>query len=376
MKVALVYDRVNKLGGAERILEVLHELYPDAPLYTAVYNKKTAGWADSFDILTTPLQKIPFAKTNHEYVAPLAPLAFESLDLSEFDIVISITSEYAKGIITKPNTLHICYCLTPTRYIWSGYDNYFTDDTAKILSKPLVDYLRMWDQVAAQRPDYYIAISKTVKERIEKYYGRKAIVIYPPVTLAYSNQRLAASSKNAKTIRYTLDASGYFLIVSRLVPYKRIDLAVTAFNKLGLNLKIIGTGREFAELKIMAGPNIEILQNLTDGQLTGYYQDCIGLIFPGEEDFGLAILEAQYFGKPVIAYRSGGALETIKEGITGEFFYPQTAEALEKAVRAFDHTKYSAASCQKQASKFHKEKFKREFSQMIRRLFIQYQKNI
>lgn len=404
MKVALVYDRVNKFGGAERVLEVLHEIFPEAPLYTAVYHKETAPWADSFDVRTTFLQNIPYAQTNHEYFAWLAPLAFEGLDLSEFDVVISITSEYAKGVITKPGTLHICYCLTPTRYLWSGYDDYFKAVWFRTITKPLVSYLRTWDQVAAQRPDYYIAISKTVQQRIKQYYGRESIIIYPPVILSASagclpdvandarqplnvNRNLRPSSLSERrppklssnTVAqagsaFSSFASGqppiaqkntYFLLVSRLVPYKRVDIAIEAFNKLRLPLKIVGTGRDYERLKRMAGPSIEFVQNLTDDALSRYYQDCTAFVFPGQEDFGLAILEAQAFGKPVIAFGGGGALETVIAGKTGEFFSAQTVPALIAKLKSFNARGYDPRQCMRQAEKFSKEKFKKEFMKTI-----------
>ena len=359
MKVVLVYDRVNKIGGAERVLEVFHEMFPDAPLYTAVYNKVTAPWADSFDVRTTFLQHIPFAKTNHEYLPWLAPLAFETLDFSEFDLVISITSEYAKGIITKPGTTHVCYCLTPTRYLWSGYGEYFKDKVLQELARPVVWYLKTWDRVAGQRPDRYVAISKTIQARVKKYYGRDSDVIYPPVTL---------NPKQVPDTKYKIPDTKYYLLVSRLVPYKRIDIAIEAANKLGLSLKIVGSGRESAKLKAMAGPTIEFLGNLTDGQVKSYYQNCTALIMPSEEDFGLAVLEAQSFGKPVIAFKGGGGLETIIEGKTGVFFFPQKAEALMKILQNFDPSEFSPKDCQEQAAKFGKEKFKKEFRLMIKKV--------
>lgn len=356
MRVALVYDRVNKFGGAERVLAVLHEIYPDAPLYTSVYNKDTAGWADLFGVKTTFLQNIPFSKTNHEFIAPLIPIAFESFDFSSYDLVISVTSEYAKGIITKPSTLHICYCLTPTRYLWSGYDEYFQGSVIKTLTSPVVSYLRDWDKVAAQRPDYNIAISKTVQERLKKYYGRESFVIYPPVTpLARENSIRQIGGRNPK----------YFLLVSRLVPYKRVDIAIEAVNKLGLSLKIVGVGREMGRLKSIAGPTVEFLGNLTDGDLSRYYEECSALIFPAEEDFGLVNLEAQSFGKPVIAFKGGGARETVIEGRTGTFFSPQTPEALMRELRDFDEKKYDPKDCIKNAGQFSSARFKKEFMKFV-----------
>lgn len=365
MKVAFVYDRVNKWGGAERVLLTLHELFPDAPLYAAIYNPETALWAKDFKVIPSFLQKFPFARTNHELYPWLMPLAFESFNFDEYDVVISVTSEAAKGIITKPKTLHICYCLTPTRYLWSHYNLYFQNPTLRFISKPVVSYLRTWDKMAAQRPDYYLAISKEVQGRIKKYYSRNSMVIYPPVILASSYQRLAPSLAKNLTKHYTLDASGYFLVVSRLVPYKRIDIAIEAFNQLGWPLKIVGVGSEETRLRKMAKANIEFLGNLTDSELLRYYRDCRALVFAGMEDLGLTILEAQSFGRPVIAFKGGGALETVIEGKTGLFFDRQSADSLIRALRAFDPRKYKSEDCKRNTDRFSIERFKKEFIKFI-----------
>ena len=366
LKVALIYDRLNKWGGAERVLLVLHELFPDAPLYTSVYGSIKASWAKVFEVKTSFLQNLPLA-THHELFATLMPIAFESFNFDEFDLVISVTSEAAKGIITKPKTRHICYCLTPTRYLWSGYDEYFKNPILRFLSKPIVAYLRFWDKIAAQRPDAFIAISKEVQSRIRKYYERKSEIVYPPVE-AFSHQRLTFSSKLDAG---ALDARrSYFLIVSRLVPYKKIDLAVKTFNKLKLPLKIIGIGSEMGRLKAMAKSSIEFLGNLTDKELVRYYSECRALIFPGLEDFGLTILEAQSFDKPVIAFRAGGALETIIEGKTGIFFNQQTVESLCQAIKQFNNITIDPEDCIKQASKFSFETFKKQFMNAINNVAI------
>jgi len=351
MKVALVYDRVNKWGGAERVLLALHKLFPEAPLYTAVYDKKKAPWADVFDIKVSFLQKFPFA-IHHELYAPLMPLAFESFNFDEFDLVISVTSEAAKGILTKPQTKHICYMLTPTRYLWSGYKEYFKNPILRFISKPIVWYLRRWDKIVSERPDEYIAISEEVKSRIAKYYGRKASVVYPP----------------ADSIKHKVDSikqNDYFLIVSRLVSYKRIDLAIKAFNKLKLPLRIVGAGAQMRKLRGMAGPTVEFLGNLTDKELVRYYSECRALVFPGFEDFGLTILEAQGFGKPVIAFRAGGALETVIEGKTGIFFNEQSAESLEETVKQFNKLEFDPKVCIDQARRFGFEQFKINFMKRI-----------
>ena len=356
MKIALVYDRVNKWGGAERVLLALHEIWPEAPLYTAVYSPKTAPWAKVFRVIPSFLDRFPLAKRRHEIYPWLTPLAFESFNFSDYEVVVSVTSEAAKGIITKPKTFHLCYCLTPTRYLWSGYEDYFSSSAWRLVGLPTVSFLRAWDKMAAQRPDEYIAISKNVQQRIKKYYGRDSEVIYPPVEV----KKFQTPSTRSQTI------SEYFLLVSRLVPYKRIDIAIKAFNELGLPLKIIGVGSQMRRLKKMARKNIEFLGQLTDRELLGYYQRCQAVIFPQKEDFGLVSLEVQACGRPVIAYRDGGALETVIEGKTGVFFSPQTAAALIKAIEEFKSLKgLKSEDCRKNAERFSKEKFKKKFKKII-----------
>lgn len=364
MKVALVYDRVNKWGGAERLLLVLHELFPDAPLYTSVYHKEKAPWAQVFDVRTSYLQRFPLASSSHEFYPLLMPLAFESFSFEEYDLVISVTSEAAKGIITKPKTFHICYCLTPTRYLWSGYEEYFKSGFFRKISQLFISYLRTWDKIAAQRPDVYIAISKEVQGRIKKYYGRESMVVYPPIGLQSTVYSL---QQNKKAVVRSRSTERFFLIVSRLVPYKRIDIAVQAFNKLRLSLKIVGVGSQEQSLKRIAGPTIEFLGNLTDSELLSYYKGCRALIFPGYEDFGLTTVEAQGFGKPVIAFKGGGAQETIIEGKTGIFFYPQTKEALIKVLKDFETRDYKREDCLENAEKFSEKRFKKEFLSVILR---------
>lgn len=354
-KIALVYDRVNKIGGAERVLETLHEIWPEAPLYTAVYNPQTAPWAKKFKIVPSFLNKIPGAKSHHEFYPWLTPLAFESFDFSQFEAVISVTSADAKGIITRPSTLHICYCLTPTRYLWSGYEDYFRGRLTKFLTKSVVNYLQGWDKIAAQRPDLYVAISKNVQKRIKKYYGRDSKVIYPPVDVS------KFKVQGAK-FKITTQNSKFFLVVSRLVSYKKVDIVIQAFNKLGLPLKIIGVGSQMGKLKRMAKPNIEFLGQLTDNELLSYYQKCEAVIFPPEEDFGLVPLEAQACGKPVIAFKGGGALETVVERKTGLFFYPQSSQALVETVEKFEkREEFKEKDCRQNAERFAKERFKKEF---------------
>jgi glycosyltransferase involved in cell wall biosynthesis len=353
MKVALVYDRVNKWGGAERVLLALHEMFPDAPLFTSVYNNKKADWAKVFEIKTSFLQNFPKAKTAHELYAGLMPMAFESFTFDEYDLVISVTSEAAKGIITKPKTLHICYCLTPTRYLWSGHKDYFKNPLFRILTNPVVSYLRSWDKIAAQRVDAYIAISTEVKSRIKKYYGRDSQVVFPPLMIEVGNQKEETTGD-------------YFLVVSRLTNfYKRVDIAIKACSELGLPLKIVGTGLDSKKLKAMASSSVEFLGNLTDEELRVYYKKCRALIFPGREDFGLTMVEAGAFGRPVIAFRGGGALDIIKEGVTGEFFNEQTVSSLKQVLKSFDHTRYNTKLCRENSERFSFAGFEKGFKTFL-----------
>lgn len=361
MKVALVYDRVNKFGGAERVLLALHQIWPKAPLYTAVYDSSAAPWAADFKVIPSLAQKFPLAKKHHEFYPWLMPFAFENFNFDSFDVVISVTSAEAKGIITKPGTLHLCYCLTPTRYLWSSYQHYLKNPRyglfnlpAKLLMKPTLSKLRQWDKIAAQRPNYYLAISQTVAKRIKKYYQRKAEVIYPPV-----------DTEKFRPLKTRKDKS-YFLVVSRLVSYKKINIIIDAFNQLGLPLKIIGDGTERRSLEKKAKANIEFLgQRLTDEQLLSYYQNCLALVFSAKEDLGLVSLEAQACGRPVIAYKIGGVGETIIKGETGMFFYPQTSKALIKAIKSFKAEKFKSEDCYNNAKSFSQKKFKIKFKSFV-----------
>lgn len=374
MKVALVYDRVNKWGGAERLLLALHTLFPNAPLYTSVFHAQKASWANIFDVRASFLQSFPYASSLHELYAPVMPFVFESFTFDDYDIVISVTSDAAKGIITKPKTLHICYCLTPTRYLWSGYKDYFRDKIMQFAAKPLLLYLKAWDTIAAQRPDAYIAISKEVQNRIKKYYGREAEMIYPPITLVSRDQLLEPSKDQRATNLQTLASKPYFLVVSRLVPYKRIDIAVEAFNRLGLPLKIVGNGIEEKSLRLSAMPNVQFLGSLTDEELLRYYRGCTALVFPGVEDFGLAMVEAQAMGRPVIAFAGGGALEIVTNEKTGILFAPQTPFSLIEAVKKLQKMHIKEADCMRQSQKFSKKRFEKEFLQILE-TFLRLKKN-
>lgn len=384
MKTALVYDRVNKWGGAERVLLALHELFPGAPLYTSVYNEKQAKWAKIFKIKSSFLQNFPHIISNHELYPFLMPLAFEQFNFDEYDLVISMTSEAAKGIITKPGTRHICYCLTPTRYLWSGYKDYFKNPIFRFVSYPAVSYLRTWDKISSNRPDFYIAASFEIKKRIKKYYGWESEVVYPPLSIndnGYSRPPAGASLKLApehfgadyksapakKAGDFFADRN-YFLVVSRLVTYKRIDLAIEACNSLRLPLKVIGAGKEEKNLKKISGPTIEFLGNVTDKKLIEYYTHAKALIHPGIEDFGLTALEAQKYKRPVIAFGAGGALETIREGKTGLFFDSQDKESLMRKIKVLNNHHFKNEEFDKQIEKFSSQKFKQNFLSLVEKV--------
>lgn len=372
-KVAIVYDRVNKWGGAERVLLSLHKIFPEAQLFTSVYDPKKASWAKVFPKINTSfLQKVPFAKNFHEGIGWLMPLAFESFNFENFDLVISVTSESAKGIITVPHTKHICYMLSPTRYLWSHYQLYFKNPILKFLSKPVVSYLRYWDKVAAQRPDKIISISTEVKNRIKKYYDRDSEIIFPPVNFSNLKKTLLRGPrfKNVAASRVFFENySNYFLVVSRLVGYKKVDLVVKTFNKLGKKLIIVGTGHQYKKLKRIAAKNIFFVGNVSDKKLDEYYKNAHALIMPQEEDFGLVSVEAQSFGTPVIAYGSGGAKDTIVDGKTGILYNNQTIDSLIGAIAKFEKIGFNHKYIRENAEKFNQGRFERQLQRSLVRAY-------
>lgn len=348
MKVALVHDYLNQYGGAERVLEILHGIFPDAPVYTLIYDCR--HMPDSFrewDIKESFLGKLPFKRRHYEKYFFLMPMAIESFDLNEYDLIISISSAWAKGIITMPSTTHINYMLNPMRFAWHSYHPLIK--SRKGLNKILLFFglhsIRLWDEVTSKRPDIIIGISKTVAKRIEKFYGIKPPIVYPPVNTSF----------------FTADSSvkkeDFFLIVSRLRPYKRIDIAISAFNDLKLPLLIIGEGLHKGELIRQAKRNIQFLGKTSDEEVRSYYRRARALIFPTFEDFGIVPLEASACGTPVIAYKEGGATETIEEGKNGTFFHPQNAEALKDAIIHFQDGDFDAEQVRRVSLKFSEEQF-------------------
>jgi glycosyltransferase involved in cell wall biosynthesis len=369
MKVAFIHDWLVSLAGSEQVLLKMHELFPKAPIYTSVYCEKNFPSLKNVKVITSFLQKVPFAKSKHQMFPHLRPVAFEQFDLSKYDIVISDGHAEAKGVITKPETLHICYCHTPIRYYWSDYHEYIKNLRYGILNPLiklgmpyLINYLRLWDIAAADRVDYFIANSQYVANRIKKYYRRDATVIYPPVDTA--KFKPAGKVKN------------YYFAAGRLIPYKKFDLIIEAFNDLGLPLKIAGTGSEFKKLKEMAKKNVELLGYVSDEELTRLYAEAKAFIFPQEEDFGIAPVEAMASGRPVIAYAKGGALETVKEGVTGIFFKEQTPQCLIDAVRKFDPQVFQPTKIRQHALNFDIKVFQKKIKQFIAEKYQKHQEEM
>ena len=369
MKIALVHDWLTYFGGAEQVLKSFHRLFPEAPIYTLLYDKeKMQRYFPKAKIRTSFLQKFPkFLQKRKGWLLPFLPTAPETFDLRDFDLVISSSNSFAKGIIVKPKTIHICYCHSPMRFVWDWYYNYLKEQkigrVKKIFVLPLLHYIRMWDRASVDRVDYFIANSKTTAKRIKKYYNKDSKVIYPPVDVS----KLRVNSQNSKV-------KNYYLIVSRLSPYKRIDLAVRAFNKLGLPLIIIGEGSQKKYLQRIAQDNIKFLGFQPEKIVQKFYQNCQAFIFPGEEDFGIAAVEAMAAGRPVLAYRKGGLTETVIEGVTGELFDDPVPEVLADGVRRIREREknYDSFVIQKQAEKFSRERFEKEIKEFINEVKFQF----
>lgn len=354
MRVALVHDYLNQYGGAERVLEALHDLFPTAPVYTSIFDPTTMPAAyRTWDIRTSFMQQLPAWRTQFRRYVALYPTAFERFDLSGYDLIISSSSAFAKGIIPHPGALHICYCHTPMRFAWRTDDYVAREQINGIqahLLPFLLNYLRIWDTVSANRVDLFVANSHEVAGRIARYYRRPAKVIPPPVDLPpYEPQ----------------PPEEFYLAGGRLIPYKRLELVIEAFNRLRLPLKIFGDGRDRARLERMAGPNIEFLGWVDETTRLDLFARCRAFIFPGEEDFGITPLEVLAVGRPVIAYAAGGALETLIEGVTGRFFYQPTAAALAAAVALSRTDTIDPLVLRRHAEQFGRERFLNTFRSFV-----------
>ncbi|EKD49190.1 MAG: hypothetical protein ACD_63C00232G0004 [uncultured bacterium] len=356
MKVALVHEHLAQDGGAENVLRVLYEIYSDAPIFTLVYDRKKANPAfRNADIRTSFIQKLPFGLRFYQAALPFMPTAVEKYNLSEFDVVLSSASAYAKGVITIPQTLHICYCHSPTRYLWNDTHTYYKELRYNRLIKSIIPFaltkLRQWDRVAADRVDKFIANSRYVQKRIKKYYKADSDIIYPPV--------------ETDKFEISEEIDDYYFMIGRLVAYKRFDLAIKAFNKVGRPLKIAGEGPELEYLKSIAGPNIELLGKVSDAKRRELISKCQAFIFPPEEDFGITPVEAMASGRPVIAYGRGGALESVVPGKTGILFEEQTPDALIDALNKFKLDDFDPREIRQHALQYDKERFKKDIKDYV-----------
>lgn len=352
-EIALVHDYFIQMGGAERVAEAMQEMFPDAPLYSAVDLRQPrpatarVSW----------MQRLPRMKDLYRQYFLLYPLAVESLDLSRYDLILSSSSGYAKGIRKRRGAVHVCYCHTPTRWVWR-YDDYAAREEFSALTRALLPAslaaLRRWDQRAAQSPDFYVANSQAVAARIRQIYGREAVVIPPPVEVE----------------RFTADGpdEDFYLLLSRLVPYKRLDLAIAACRRLGRPLVVIGDGPDRARLEQLAGPQTRFLGRQPDEVVTRYASRCRALLFPGEEDFGLTPLEINAAGRPVVAFRAGGAVETVIEGVTGVFFDKPDADSLAAAMEDFESRAWQRASLRRHAEGFGRHVFSARLREFLRRV--------
>jgi len=375
MKVALVHDWLTGMRGGEKVLEALCEVFPQADIFTLLHIPgSVSGAIEKREIKTSFIQKLPLVKKHYRTFLPLFPAAVERFDFTGYDLVVSTSHCVAKGVITPPGTVHVSYIFTPMRYIWDKYNDYFAPERVGRLKgkalQAIAHYLRIWDVNSSSRVDAFIAISDYVAERVYKYYRRPSTVVYPPVECA----RFDLSR------RWPED---FYLCVSAFAPYKRLDLAVEAFNTLGARLKIAGTGQDEKRLRRMAGPNIEFLGSPADEEISALYSRCKALVFPGEEDFGIVPLEAMASGAPVIAYGKGGALETVvpmngpdrgspgpPKAPTGVFFYEQTPGDLVEAVKLFEKNEkvFNPRALRARALEFDTALFKKRIKEEILKL--------
>lgn len=363
-RVVLVHDWLNQRGGAEDVLETLVGMFPRSSIYTSIYAPQLMP--DSYrawDIRTLWMDRLPRIHAHHQPYLPLYPLAWSGLHIADADIVLSNKSGFCHGVRVGERTLHICYCLAPTRYVW-GLDDYIAREglgkAAQIVLRPLIALLKRWDYAAAQRVHHFIAISREIQARIKRFYRRESIILYPPV----DTSRFQPASR----------AEDYYLVVSRLIPYKRIDLAVQAATRLGLPLKVAGRGRDLERLRAIAGPTVEFLGYVPDDQLPELMARCKALIFPGLEDFGITPVQAQAAGRPVIAFAGGGALDTVIPGRTGALFHEQTVESLAAALVAFDASAYDPRVLRAHAETFDTAVFTRQLNAYIERAWDDFRK--
>lgn len=356
MKIAIIADWLTNYAGAENVISAFYERYPDSKIFTTLFNPDKMKELSNANVETSFIQNIPGAKNHHTWFLSLMPLAIETFDLSKYNVVLSSSHSIAKGVITKPETMHVCYCHTPMRYAWDDFHTYIRESHFPWLIKKMIpgqiSKIRLWDRVSADRVDYFIANSSYVAKRIKKYYQRDSEVIYPPVDGSQFNL-----IKNP--------TEDYYLSVGRLIPYKKFDLLVETFNQNGKKLKIAGTGGEMKKLKNIAKNNIEFLGYVSDEKLTELYQNCRAFLFPQIEDAGIAPLEAMSSGRPVIAMQAGGALDINIEGETGIFFQEQTIDSLSKAIEKFEKMQFQPEKIRQHALQYDTKEFQKKINAFI-----------
>jgi glycosyltransferase involved in cell wall biosynthesis len=365
-RIALAHDYLNQYGGAERVLEVLHGLYPDAPIYASIYAPELMPDSyRSWDVRTSFMQRLPGIHRHHQPYLPLYPLAFRRFRFDGYDLVLSSSSAFVKGIRVPGDALHICYCHSPMRFAWD-FERYAEQERlgtlARRLLPPFLKQLRRWDVKTARGVSHFIVNSTVVARRIASYWGRTSTVIYPPV----ETDGVEPAAPH--------EVEDYYLLVSRLVPYKRFDIVIDACNALRVPLKIIGDGRARAELERRAGPTVEFLGAVSDEEKYRLYARCRAAIFPAEDDFGIAQVEVQAAGRPAIALAAGGALDTVIDGVTGVLFEPQTPEALIQALRRFDGLVFSPEEIVRNANRFSRARFEREISEYVESRLAEWQR--
>lgn len=358
MKVALVHDYLTQLGGAEKVLKSFQRVFPNSPVFVLLYNKaKVSQIFTSNNIKTSWLQYLPLAIKKHQWYLIFMPAAAESHKLKQYDLVLSSASSIAKGVTVSKNIPHICYCHTPTRYLWHDEGMYLEDLQYNKLIKKIIPLflprIKHWDLMAAQKVDYFIANSKLVQQRIQEYYHRPSVVIYPPV--------------ETHKFKIANRLGDYYLIGGRLVAYKKYDLVIKAFNRLGIKLKVFGQGPDYQRLKKMARDNIEFVGQVDDQTKAKLYSQALAFINPQVEDFGITMVEAMASGRPVIAYNQGGALESVEAGKTGEFFEEQSWEALAYQIIHFNQANYSPSYIKNYAEKFNVTRFEKQITDFVNR---------
>lgn len=363
LRIALVADWLTNIGGAEKVIYELHKMFPKAPIYTSVYNPQKADIFKDAEVISSFIQKFPYAKDKHQLYLPFYPYAFEQFDLSNFDIVISSSHSCAKGVITKPQTLHVSYCHSPMRYAWDDchkyVEEYSNNKFFKAIAKGLIHKLRMWDRLSADRVDYFIANSKYVKKRIKKYYRKDSKVIYPML--------------DSKAFEADQEKGDYYIALGRLIPYKKFDMVIDVFNDLGFPLKIVGTGISEKELKARAKANIEFCGRVEDKELKTLLSKAKALIFPQVEDFGIVPLEAMASGTPVVAFNKGGAAETVIDEKTGILFDEQNVYALKAAIDKCHSHPFKTKDLIEQAEKFDSAVFQSKMMDFLNKTWEEWQ---